>query len=140
MSTPLVNVGALHLTDIRPFVVEVLAPVEDTDPNVLAGIADSVTPPALMVGWDDPWVLPNVPGGLRTMGPCVYQARLRIVCVANRLDPESGHEALEGLVAYVIDRMGSAWPLERVTEPMQTDMSGVTSLVASVLYNVPTTI
>jgi hypothetical protein len=132
--------STMALADIRPYVVSLLAPVADTDPNVLAGIADSVTPPALMVGWDDPWIQPNVPGGLRTMGPCIYQARLRVVCVANRLDPESGHEALEGLVTYVVGRMGAGWGLERVSEPLQTDMSGVSSLIASVYYNVPTSI
>ena len=74
------------------------------------------------------------------MGPCTYNTTLRIVCVAGRLDPESGHQALEQLVTYVIGRMGSGWALDRVSEPYQRDQGGVASLIADVVYAVPTAI
>lgn len=130
------------LNMIRPAAAAVLAAVTDTDPNVLEDVVDSVTPPALMLAWDDPWLVAGA--GVPTMGPCLYTARLRIVCVAARLDPGSGVDELERLVAYVLERMRAddaySWPLDSVSAPRQTDQSGVSSLVAEVVYAVPTTI
>ena len=132
----------IALEAIRPAAAAVLAAVDDTDPNVLEDLVDSVTPPALMLGFDDPWLVAG--SGVPTMGPCLYTARLRIVCVAARLDPGSGGDELERLVTYVLTRMRDdqsySWALDSVSAPRQTDQSGVSSLVADVFYTVPTTV
>jgi hypothetical protein len=133
--------GLIALADIRPAAATALAPLVDTDPYVLEDVVDSVTPPALMLAWDDPWL--QAGAGVPTMGPCLYTARLQVVCVAARLDPGSGVDELERLVAYVLDRMRAdtyTWPLDTVTAPEQRDQSGVASLVANVIYAVPTTV
>jgi hypothetical protein len=131
----------IGLTGLRPAAAAVLAPVDDTDPYVFTDVVDSLTPPALMLGWDDPWLEAGV--GVATMGPCLYTARLQITAVAGRLEPGPGIDELDRLVSLVLDRMRSdayRWPLERVSAPLQRDLSGVTYLVADVVYAVPTAI
>lgn len=132
---------ALELAALRPAVAAVLAPSSDTDPYVHEDVVDAVTPPALMLAWDDPWL--EAGPGLPTMGPCLYTARLRVVCIAARLDPGTGVDELERLVAFVLDRMRAdprTWTLDTVTAPEQRDQSGISSLVANVIYAVPTTV
>jgi len=130
----------IALDGLRPAAAAVLAPAEDTDPYVLDYV-DSLTPPALLVGWDDPWLEPGL--GLTTMGPCLYTARLQIKCVAGRLEPGAGADVLDGLVAFVLGRLRDdayRWPLDRVSAPFQQDLAGVTYLAADVVYAVPTAI
>ena len=131
----------LGLDLLRPAAADVLAPIEDTDPYVFTDVVDSLTPPALVLGWDDPWLEPGV--GLTTMGPCLWTARLQVTCVAGRLEPGAGVDELERLVAYVIRRLRDdviRWPLDRVSAPFQRDLAGVTYLAADVVYAVPTAI
>jgi hypothetical protein len=131
----------IGLTGLRPAAADVLAPVADGDPYVFTDVVDSLTPPALMLGWDDPWIEAGV--GLATMGPCLYTARLQVTCVAGRLEPGPGIDELDRLVSLVLDRMRQdayRWPLDRVSAPLQRDLSGVTYLVADVVYAVPTAI
>jgi hypothetical protein len=129
----------IPLAGLRPAAAVLLAPEADTDPYVLTDVVDSLTPPALMLGWDDPWL--EAGAGRATMGPCLYTARMQITCVAGRLEPGAGIDVLEQLVSLVLDRMrsdGYRWPLDRVSAPLQRDLSGVTYLVADVIYAVPT--
>lgn len=131
----------IALADLRPAAAEILAPAADGDPYVLVDVVDSFTPPALMLGWDDPWLQPGL--GLATMGPCLWTARLEIVCIAGRLEPGPGVDVLEALVAFVIGRLQAdvyRWPLERVSAPLQRDVAGVSYLAANVVYAVPTAI
>jgi hypothetical protein len=131
----------IGLEELRPAAAAVLAPVEDTDPYVFTDRVDSLEPPALVIEWDDPWLEAGV--GLTTMGPCLYTARLQITCVAGRLDPGSGIDVLDQLVAYVLRRMRSdpyRWPLDRVSAPLQRDLAGVTYLAADVVYAVPVSV
>ena len=54
--------GALPLAEVRARVAEALAPASDSDPEVLPDLVDAVTPPALMLIWDDPWLAPTTIG------------------------------------------------------------------------------
>jgi len=131
----------IPLAGLRPAAAVLLAPEADTDPYVLTDVVDSLTPPALMLGWDDPWLQAGIANGIATMGPCLYTARLQVTCVAGRLEPGAGVDVLEGLVSFVLARMRedpNPWPLDRVSAPLQRDLSAVTYLVADVIYAVPT--
>ena len=133
--------GTVALADIRPLAAAALEPSGAGDPDVLVDIVDSPSPPVLMLEWDDPWL--EAGPGMATMGPCTYQSRLRVVCIATRLVPGAGIATLEGLVAYVLGRMRSdpyTWALVSVQAPAQRDWSGVDYLVANVLYAVQTSI
>jgi hypothetical protein len=128
---------------LRDAAAAALAPVNDDDPAVLADIVDSLTPPALLLEWGDPWLEPGAGPGTPTMGPCLWTARLLVVCVAGRWEPGAGIDVLEQLVTYTIDRLAAdpyTWPLDSVEGPRQTDMSGIPYLATRVAYNVPTAI
>lgn len=105
----------MNLIDARTKLAAVLAPLLDDDPNVLASLADSITPPALMIGWADPWLdQSEVVGGCRTTG------HLAVTAVAGRLAPGEGIAVLEGLIAYVRERLRGdpvPWQLESITGP-----------------------
>jgi hypothetical protein len=118
----------LALVDVREALAAVLAPVADSDPNVTLSLVDSIEPPALMLGWGEPWIIPA-----ETF--CLGQARAVITCVAARLAPGAGQETLEGLVAYVLQRIGtdpSNWNLESVTGPRVFPMAKTAYLAARV--------
>lgn len=134
-------VATITLGELRNAAAAALEPVAEEDPPVLVDLVDSLTPPALMIGWDDPWL--EAGAGRPTLGPCLWTARLRVVCVAGRLEPGPGYDELDRLVAYVLERMrGDAyqWTLDQVSAPAQYDLSGVTYLSSFVIYTVPTTV
>lgn len=133
----------IELEDLRDVAAMALAPATDEDPVVLVDIVDSLTPPALMLRWADPWLEPGSGTGVATMGPCLWTARLQVVCVAGRLEPGPGIRVLEGLVALVVDRLEAdayTWPLDNIGAPTQYDLSAVSYLAAFVNYAVPTTL
>lgn len=128
--------GALELAGVRAAAAAALAPVVDTDPEVLPMWADAVSPPALMLGWWDPWLeVRSVAGGFG-----LYEAILNVQCVASRVDPGAGFEDLESLVAYVISRLAAdphSWALEAATTPRQWDSGGIPLLGADLAFRVP---
>lgn len=98
------------LLDSRAKLAAALAPVEPNDPVVLTNLVDALEPPALMLGWGDPWLQPST--------ACLFEARLVVTAVAARLIPGSGVETLEQLVSYTLARIKATdWPLESVSGP-----------------------
>jgi hypothetical protein len=134
------GVGVLTLAGVRPAAATALEPLLDTDPYVFEDVVDALQPPALMLAWDDPWL--EAGPGRPTMGPCIYTARLRVICCAPRLMPGSGVDELERLVSYVLTRLRAdsyAWALDRVSSPEQVTSSGIDMLRAEVTYTITTT-
>lgn len=126
------------LTSIRAIAAAALAPVDDDDPVVLANLVDAVVPPALMLGWDDPWIAQQTVAGAR--GP--YQAQLVVLCFAGRLEPGPGVDVLEQLVVYTITRLGAdrqtaGWPLTGAQAPRRYDVSGISYLGARLMFRTP---
>lgn len=102
----------VSLMDAREKLAAALAPVADSDPTVLVGLVDALEPPALMIGWGDPWLEPDT--------SCLSNGRLTITAVAGRLVPGEGVSKLEELVGYVLGRLKAdpqPWPLVNVTVP-----------------------
>lgn len=136
----------LALTDIRAAAAAALAPATDEDPMVHVEVVDSVTPPALLLLWEDPWLQPGAGAG-PTMGPCLWTARLQILCIAARLEPGPGIAKLEQLVAYTIERMRMdvthQWPPASALAPRVFEFgrppTTISYLGARVTYNVPAT-
>lgn len=131
----------IGLLELRARAAAALAPAGDSDPPVFADAVDSLVPPALMLDWDDPWLEPGA--GLTTLGPCLWTARLVVICIAGRLEPGSGVDVLEQLVVHVVTRLKAdpySWPLEGVSAPLQRDLGGVSYLAANVTYAVPVTV
>lgn len=137
-----VSTGVLRLIDVRARAALALAPELDGDPAVFVTWVDMPDPPALMVGWDDPWLDPGVQGQ-RVMGPCEWDARLAVVCVGSRVEPGPGIEMLEQLVTYTITRLKAdayPWPVATVQAPREMTFGGIPYLAARVGYRVPVTV
>jgi hypothetical protein len=134
-----VTTGLVELADIRDMAGVALAPETDTDPVVLVDVVDSLEPPAIMLIWDDPWLEVGV--GAPTMGPCVLNARLAVMCIAGRLEPGAGVRTLETLVAYAVGRMKAdtyTWRLNAVGAPRIYTIGNVDYLGSRITYLVPT--
>jgi hypothetical protein len=131
--------GAMPLAQVRAKAAEALAPTTPNQPTVLADLVDSVEPPALMLTWGDPWLVPRTIG----MATGHWDAQLEIVCLAGRIEPGAGVETLERLVAYAITRMDSdpySWPVATSQAPRVFDIGGIPLLGARLVYRVPVAI
>jgi len=134
--------GAVTLADVRDLAAAALEPQAPDDPPVLVDVVDSLTPPALMLVWGDPWLAPAV-ATRPTMGPCLWTARLQVLCIAARVEPGPGIRVLEQLVALTVDRLAAdpyTWPLDAVSAPRVFDIAGLSYLGARVTYLVPITV
>ena len=122
------------LLDARAKLAAALAPQVDGDPTVLVDLVDGLEPPALMLGWGEPWL-----AAART--PCLYGGRLVVTAVAGRLVPGAGVAMLEQLVTTTLDRLqadaaGGAWPLESVSGPRVFTIGGINYLAARITLSV----
>jgi hypothetical protein len=122
----------MNLLEIRDKLAAVLAPVGDDDPSVLSSLVDTITPPALMIGWSDPWLMPT--------GPCFQQGNLIVTAVAGRLVPGDGIATLEELVAYTLGRVkgdsSNNWSLVEVSGPRVFIMAKTNYLACRIGYHV----
>ena len=130
------------LEGLRPAAAAVLAPENEADPPVHIDVVDSLDPPALMLTWDEPWLAVGA-SERATMGPCLWTARLAVMCIAARLEPGPGVTKLEQLVDYAISRFRAdtySWPFAGCTAPRVVEIAGVRYLAARLTYAVPVTI
>lgn len=105
----------VNLIDARTKLAAVLAPLADDDPSVLVSLVDAITPPALMIGWADPWLDQS-----EVVGGCRLTGHLLVTAVAARMSPGDGIGVLEDLVQYVRDRLRAdpvPWQLESISGP-----------------------
>lgn len=124
----------MNLLDARDKLAAALAPIAEDDPTVLVNLVDSIEPPALMLGWGEPWLEPQT--------VCNYLGRLVVTCVAARLTPGAGVETLEELVEYTLTRLrnsGGAWPLENTSGPRLFNVGKFNYLAARITLRVPIT-
>jgi len=123
----------MPLTEVRARAASALAPSSDTDADVLYDYPDAVTPPALVLTWDEPWLQSETFG-------CLYEARFAIVAVVARIEPAIG--PLEELVGFAVGRMQAddyAWPMAAVGAPRWMEFGGVKLLGARIVYRVQIT-
>jgi hypothetical protein len=122
----------VNLLDARAKLAAALAPIEDTDPTVLVDLVDALEPPALMLGWGEPWLQPQT--------SCLRTGRLVITAVAGRLVPGAGIETLEQLVDYTLGTLAAddgPWPLDSVSGPRVFTLSNINYLAARIVLRVP---
>lgn len=128
--------GVLTITNARVEAAAALGPFTDADPEVYPNLVDAVSPPALMVGWGDPWLDTAPP----TMGRTLFRARLVVWMIAGRLEPAEGVEMLESLADLVLDRMGASpypWGLPTASAPSWFTFGNVDYIAARMTYLVP---
>lgn len=127
--------------ELRDRAALALEPHSEADPPVLVDVVDALEPPALMLLWGDPWLAPGTTA--RTMGPCLWTARLQVLCVAGRLEPGPGIRTIEELVAHTVSRLQDdpyTWPLDSVSGPRVFDLGGLPYLGARITYLMPATV
>ena len=133
MSAP-TGTGALVLTDVRAAAAAALEPVLDSDPAVFPGYVDAVDPPALIIGYEDPWLQP--------MTACLIECRLEVLCISGRVEPEPGLDQLEELITYTLTRLAQdtrSWALQSAQAPRVFTIGGVPLLGARVAYSIRVT-
>jgi hypothetical protein len=124
----------MNLLDARTKLAAALAPLDDDDPTVLVDLVDALEPPALMIGWGEPWLQPQT--------ACFRTGRLVITAVASRLVPGAGVATLEELVEYTLTQLaadGGAWPLDNVGGPRVFTIANINYLAARITLRVPIT-
>jgi len=124
----------MNLTDARSKLAALLAPVDNGDPAVLDSLVDAITPPALMLNWNDPWLDSD-----GTVGRCEYVGHLAVTAVAGRLMPGDGIAKLEELVEYVTARVETekaTWVIEQVTGPRVFLMARTNYLACRIIVRI----
>lgn len=117
------------LRELRERVAAALLPI-DPDWNVHAGPVDAISPPSFVIVWPDPWLTP--------MTPCVYQARLHVVCCAGRVEPTPGYETLEEMVTRALDALSVArLPVVQVGGASSLEIARLLYLIARVTVAAP---
>lgn len=140
MTVPAVA-GRLSLGDVRGRLAAVLAPATDDDPDVTVDVVDSVTPPAILLLWDDPWLTPETYKAIADRG--YWTARIEVLCIASRVEPGPGVEKLEDLVSFVIGRTQAdsySWPAGTVSAPRVFTIGGVPYLGSRITYQLPVSV
>lgn len=103
------------------------------DPPTVVGPLDAIQPPAVRVGWADPWLEPQGQAAQ-------FTASLECFCIAARFDPTPGFETVEDLVtatarAFTEDRY--PWPVVFVGAPRRYEVGGVGYLAAQLIVRLP---
>jgi hypothetical protein len=131
--------AALALTQVRAAAAAALAPRTETDPPVLPDLVDAVTPPAIMLEWNDPWLtVQTVAGGIG-----ILNATLNVICFAGRVEPGPGVNTLEQLVSLVLARLGAdayTWNLTASQAPRRFDINGIPLLGVRQSFTVPVSV
>jgi len=99
------------------------------DATVLVDTVDSLTPPAYLLVWGTPWMVPTT--------FCVQSVRLDVVCIAGRIEPAPGIETLETMVAVALNRLRDGrFPEATVLPPGPFEIGGVRYLAARLSIDV----
>jgi hypothetical protein len=108
---------------LRSTVAGALALDDDWEVHPLP--VDSLTPPAFMLEWGDPWS--------EQSSHCFESASLDVVCVAGRIEPDPGIETLELMVEAALVAFAHAGiPHGPVTPPRPFEIAGLTYLAARI--------
>lgn len=122
------------LADYRTAIAGALA---DLDPeyNVHPAPVDALEPPAFLLQWTP------TEDALTRSTSCVYGARLDVVCVSARLDPEPGIETLETMIERALAALDAAsFPAVRVGPFGPFDIGGVQYQASRIAVTSPVTI
>jgi len=128
--------GLLHLVDVRAKAEALLETAFSSHPEIdvsIVGPLDAIEPPAVRVGWSEPWLEPFGQGGL------VY-ARLEAFCIGDRIEPTPGFEIVESLVSIVCAAFladSYPWPVSFVGAPRAYEIGGKNYLAAQIVSRLP---
>lgn len=118
----------MKLTEARDLLAATVSSGLPTSANVYAFLPDAIVPPAILVGWGDPW--------FRSAGVCVGELTVyaELVCVAGRLDAQGQQARLDALAVAVYSTLEDDvdWEApDAPAGPFALDVGGVTYLAAT---------
>lgn len=125
------------LADYRTTVAGALE-LLDPEWSVHRAPVDALEPPAFMLRWgdggpDSTWLVRST--------HCVHGARLDVVCVAARIDPEPGIETIELMVERAVVALDAVRvPVVDVRGPGPFEIGGLTYQAARLVVASPVTI
>jgi hypothetical protein len=115
----------VKLTAVREHYARIAKQVASDDVTVVDSLPDSITPPAVLVAWSDPWLVPGT--------FCAFTAQLELMVVAQRIEPGGQYEVIETLVSDLLTALKSNGASVRdVTSPFPLQLGGVDYLSASI--------
>lgn len=95
------------------------------DVSVIDNLPDSITPPAVLVAWGNPWLTPQ--------SFCAYTANLEMLVVAQRIEPGGQYGIIEGIVSDLASYLRTQHvSIRDVTSPYPLQLGGVDYLSASI--------
>jgi len=107
-------------------IAEVVAGAWTVHPNVV----DAISPPAFMLVWADPW--------LARTAVCTYDARLSLLAVSARIEPDPGIEILESMVEAALGAITD--PAVEVLAPFGFELGGLRYQAARITVHRPITL
>lgn len=128
--------GLVALVDARAKAEALLASAFDASPELGAtvlGPLDALDPPAVRVGWAEPWLEPAGQAAL-------FFARLEVFCIGDRIEAEAGFATVEGLVAVVCRTFAKdayPWPIVFVSAPRAYEIGGKSYLASQIVARLP---
>lgn len=115
----------MNLTAVRTEYATLISGVVKSDVSVVASLPDSVAPPAVLIGWGDPWLTQDT--------LCGWVANLEIMIVAIRIEPGGQYETIETLVALIASTLRESKKVIRdITSPYPLSLGGLEYLSASI--------
>lgn len=116
------------LTGTRELLAEICRMHVDADVTVVDSLPDSIAPPAVLIGWGDPWLSPS------TLCPGGFVANAEILVVAQRIEPGGQYATIEkwvGTLATVF-RKDTQIVIRDISSPFPMQLGGVDYLTASI--------
>ena len=114
----------LGLTSFREQIAQLLSDNLPDDVGVFDAIPDSIAPPAVYVSWSNPWLVAST--------FCEFVSALRLIAVAQRLEPGGQYGVLESLIGEIVMILkANRIVLRDVTSPYPITLGGVDYLAAS---------
>lgn len=115
----------MKLTLIREEYATMAGAVLANDVTVVDNLPDSITPPAVLVAWGDPWLTPT--------SFCAFTASVEILVVAQRIEPGGQYGVIEQMVSDLASHLrASGKSVRDVAAPYPLQLGGVDYLAASI--------
>lgn len=115
----------MNLTAIRDEYATLIRGVVADDVSVINSLPDSVAPPAVLVGWGDPWLVQDT--------LCGWVANVEMMIVAQRIEPGGQYATIESLVSLITSTLRDGkYAIRDITAPYPLTLGGLDYLSASI--------
>lgn len=115
----------MKLSQVREEYATIVAATVADNVTVISSLPDSITPPAVLVAWSDPWLTPGT--------FCQFTAQLELLVVAQRIEPGGQYGVIEEIIDELAPALKQAGATIRdVTSPYPLQLGGVDYLAASI--------